>query len=121
MTKIKTNICRKHVELSVIAISNVLVEKGHLCNNFPNPLPQNLIIFHSIWHMILLMILPISEIYQSFLFSVQFNVVNTMQTSFYAKTLFILPSHGPTLENMCQTFLTKDASVLFVLIGEKVI
>ena len=45
MTKIKTNICRKHLELSVIAISNVLVEKGHLCNNFPSPLPQNFIIF----------------------------------------------------------------------------
>ena len=40
MTKIKTNICRKHVEVSVIAISNVMVDKGHLCNNFPNPLPQ---------------------------------------------------------------------------------
>ena len=45
MTKIETNICRKHVELSVIARSNVLVEKGHLCNNFPNPLPLNFIIF----------------------------------------------------------------------------
>ena len=45
MTKIETNVCRKHVELSVIAISNVLVAKGHLCNNFPNPLPQNFIIF----------------------------------------------------------------------------
>ena len=45
MTKIKTYICRKHVELLVIEISNVLVEKGNLCKNFPNPLPQNFIIF----------------------------------------------------------------------------
>ena len=46
MTKIKTNVCRKHTELSVIAKSSVLVEKEHLCNYFPNPLPQNFIIFH---------------------------------------------------------------------------
>ena len=45
MTKIETNVCRKHTELSVIAKSSVLVEKEHLCNYFPNPLPQNFIIF----------------------------------------------------------------------------
>ena len=71
MTKIKTIVCRKHSELSMITKSSVLVEKGHLCNYFPNPLPQNSIIFHSMRHMILLIILQISETYQSFLFSVQ--------------------------------------------------
>ena len=71
MTKIKTNVCRKHTELSMIAKSSVLVEKEHLCNYFPNPLPQNFIIFHIMSHVILLMILQISEIYQPCLFSVQ--------------------------------------------------
>ena len=72
MAKIKTNVCRRHTELSMIAKSSVLVEKGHLCNYFPNHLPQNFIIFHSMQYMILLMLLEISEIYQSFLFSVQY-------------------------------------------------
>ena len=71
MTKIKTTVCRKHIELSMITKSSVLAEKGHLCNYFPNPIPQNSIIFHSMRHMILLIILQISEIYQSFLFSAQ--------------------------------------------------
>ena len=43
MTKIKTNICRKHVELSVIAISNVLVEKGICVITFPTPYPKILL------------------------------------------------------------------------------
>ena len=60
MSKIKTNVCRKHTELSVIAKSSVLVEKEHLCNYFPNPLPQNFIIFHIMSHVILLIILQIS-------------------------------------------------------------
>ena len=34
-TKIKIKVCRKHTELSVIAISSVLVENGHLCYYFP--------------------------------------------------------------------------------------
>ena len=75
MTKIKTTVCRKHTELSMITKSSVLVEKEHLCNYFPNSLPQNSIIFHSMLHMILLIILQISEIYQSFLFSVQWLVL----------------------------------------------
>ena len=96
MTKIKTDICRKHIELSVVAISNALVEKGHLCNNFSNPLPQNFIIFHSMRHMILLMILQISEIYQSFFFCTVFGVVNNMQTSFHGNTvLSYLPMDQP--------------------------
>ena len=75
MTKIKTAVCRKHTELSMITKSSVLVEKEHLCNYFPNSLPQNSVIFHSMLHMILLIILQISEIYQSFLFSVQWLVL----------------------------------------------
>ena len=75
MTKIKIIVCRKHTELSMITKSSILVEKGHLCNYFPNPLPKNYIIFHSMRHMILLIILQISEIYQSFLFSVQWLVL----------------------------------------------
>ena len=71
MTKIKTTACRKHIELSIITKSSVLVEKGHLCDYFSNPIPQNSIILHSMRHMILLKIMQISEIYQSFLFSVQ--------------------------------------------------
>ena len=63
MTKIKTNVCRKHTELSVKATSSVLVEKEHLCNYFPNPLHQNFIIFHIMSHVILLIILQISFIY----------------------------------------------------------
>ena len=90
MTKIKTNICRKHVELSVIAISNVLVEKEHFCNNFSNSLPQNFIIFHGMWHMILLMILQISEIYQSFLFSVQLLVLLITCKHHFMEILFYL-------------------------------
>ena len=54
MTKIKNNTYRKHTELSMIAKSGVLVEKGHLY--FPKPLPQNFINFHSMRHMILLII-----------------------------------------------------------------
>ena len=49
MTKIKTYVSRKHAGLSMIAKSSVLVEKGHLCNYFPNPLPPNFIIFHNIY------------------------------------------------------------------------
>ena len=90
MTKIKTNICRKYVGLSVISISNVLIEKGHLCNNFPNPLSQNFIIFHGMWHIILLMILQISDIYQSFLFSVQFLVLLITCKHHFMEILFYL-------------------------------
>ena len=71
ITKIKTIGCRRHTESSMKTKSSVLVEKGHLCNYFPNPLPQNFIIFHSMRHKILLIILQISEMYQSFLFFVQ--------------------------------------------------
>ena len=75
MTTIKSNVCRKHTELSVISKSSVLVEKEHLCNYFPNPLPQNFIIFHIMSHVILLIILQLSEIYQPFLFFVQYLVL----------------------------------------------
>ena len=61
----------KNMQLSMTPKSSVVVEKGHLCNYFPNPIPQNSITFHSMRHMILLIILQISEIYQSLLFSVQ--------------------------------------------------
>ena len=42
------------------AIASVLIEKWHWCDYFPNPLPQNFIIFHSMQHMILFIILQIS-------------------------------------------------------------
>ena len=75
MTKMKTYLYGKRVELLVRTISSVLVEKGHWCGYFPNPIPQDFIIFHSMWHMILLIILQISEIYQPFLFSVEYLVL----------------------------------------------
>ena len=110
MTKIKTNICRKHIELSMI--SNVLVEKGHLCNNFPNHLPPNFIIFHSMWFMILLMILQkIWDIPVIFVPCRVFGVFNNMQTSFYGNTvLSYLPMDQPLQicvkhfwQKMCQS------------------
>ena len=39
MTKIKTNVCRKPTELSMIATSSALIEKGCLCNYFPTAHP----------------------------------------------------------------------------------
>ena len=74
MTKVKAYMYGKHVELWVRTISCVSVEKGHWCGYFPTPLPKNFIIFHSMWHMILLIILQICEIYQPFLFSVDYLV-----------------------------------------------
>ena len=53
MTKIKAHMYRKHVELLVRTASSILVKKGHWCDYFPNPLPQNFNIFHSMRHMIL--------------------------------------------------------------------
>ena len=115
MTKIKTNIYRKHVKLSVITISNVLVEKGHLCNNFPTPLPQNSIIFHSMWHMILLMILQISEIYQSFLFSVQFLVLLITCNHHFMEILFYLTfSWTKPWKYVSNLFDKKRVSLVFI-------
>ena len=75
MTQIKTNVYRKHRESPVRAISGVLAEKGYWCENFSNHLPQNFIIFRSMQHVILLIILQIPEMYQPFWFSVQYLVL----------------------------------------------
>ena len=64
----KTHVYRKHIELLLSTISCVLVEKGHWCNYFRTPLPQNFTIFHSMWHMILLIIFQISEVYIAAIF-----------------------------------------------------
>ena len=80
MTIIKTSICRKHVELSVIAISNVLVEKGHLCNNFPNPLPQILLFSQYLAYDFAHDIANILYMRVIFVFCTVFGVVNNMQT-----------------------------------------
>ena len=121
MTKIQTTVCRKHRELSMITKSSVLLEKEHLCNYFPNPLPQNSIIFYSMQHMILLIILQISEIYQSFLFSVQLLVLLIKCKHYFMEILCYLTSPWTNPWKYVSKFLTKNTSVLFVLIGEKMI
>ena len=96
MTKIKPNFCGKHVEVSVIAISNIMVEKGHLCNNFPNPLPQNFIIFTVCRIWFCSWYCNIWDIPVIFVFSTVFGVVNNIQTSFYGNTvLSYLPMDKP--------------------------
>ena len=121
MTKIKTNVCRKHTELSLMAKSSVLVEKGHLCNYFPNPLPQNFIICHSIRHMVLLMVLQISEIYSSFLFSVRYLVLLIICKHYLMEILCYLTFPWTNPWKYVSKKCDKNMSVLFVLIGEKVI
>ena len=71
-------------------------------------------------HMILLMVLWYMWDIPVF-FSVQYLVllINKMQALFDGNTVLSLPSHGQNLENICKMFLTKNESVLFVLIGEK--
>ena len=90
MTKMKAYVYGKHVELLVRTISSVLVEQGHWCGYFPNPLPQNFIIFHSMRHMILFIILQISEIYQPFLFSVEYLVLVIICKCYFMEILCYL-------------------------------
>ena len=90
MTKMKAYMYGKHVELLVRTIVSVLIEKEHWCGYFSNPLPQNLIIFHSMWHMILLIIWQISEIYQPFLFSVEYLVLFTICKCYFLEILCYL-------------------------------
>ena len=71
----KTYMHRKHIDLSVRPKSSVLVEKELWCDYVPTPLPQNSIICHSMQHMISLIILQISEIYQPLLAIVEYLVL----------------------------------------------
>ena len=121
MTKIKTYVCREHEELSVTAKSSVLVQKEHLCNYFPNPLPQNFIIFHIMSHVILLMILQISEIYQPFLFSVQYLVLLITPKRYLMEIMCYLTFPWTNPWKYLSKMFDKNVSVLFVLISEKVI
>ena len=95
--------------------------KGALVWLLSHPLPQNLIIFHSMRHMILFTILQISEIYQPFLLSVQYLVLLMIWKYHLMAVLcyhtFTRTNLGKYVSKKCD----KNASVLFVLIGEKVI
>ena len=69
-------------------------------------------------HMFLLMILKISEIYPPFLFSVQyFGVVNNIQALFDGNTVLSYLLMDQPLKIF---FWKKNASVLSLLIGDKV-
>ena len=72
LTKIKTNLCRKHTELSMIANSNVSVEKASVWLLSQPPTPNCIISQYAAYDF--LIIVQISEIYLSFLFFVLYSI-----------------------------------------------
>ena len=112
--------CCMHIDNQACAV-HVIVCGTNTCIFviiFPTPYPNILLFFTvcdinfahdiaNIWYI------------PAIFFCTVLGIVNNMHTSFDGITV-ILPSHGPSRENMCQIF-DKNASVWFVLIGEKVI
>ena len=96
MTKVKTNMCRKHIELSVIAISSVLVKKGICVITFPTPTPKFYYFSQYVLDDFAHDIAKLLRYTSQFCFLYSLCVIDNTQTSFYGNTvLSYLPMDQP--------------------------